>query len=459
MYRELKYIIRRIIVGVGIALILFLIKSNVFAMQVSNYGIGASETVIDNLNTTYVKNILGNPWAIHSGTNGYIIGTFAIQKVDGTATSINVFPKQVYVNTNTDPTSYVCEVGSAMTGNSTFNGGTFTYKCPVKMGTSGITALVFEFQSVQTNFNSSYRLSIGSLMSYEIVENASVNVDTSSTTNAVNNQTQSIINNQNQNNQAIINNQNSNTQDIIDNQNANSQAEIESQKVCNNYDKNSISTDNNYLGNNGHMLSSISFGITNYLSISSSSEISFTRQNAVYYCYYNVNKTLISCSNNYSSVSIPSTASYVRFSIYKPENRPLVKICSSGNQAIANGQQEINNTLNNDNVEGASSEASSFFDDFQSDSHGLSGIVTAPLRLIESLSSSSCSSLVLPLPFVSQNVTLPCMSTVYNQFPTFYSLWQLITTGMIAYFILVNLFGKVHDLQNPNNDRIEVLNL
>lgn len=132
---------------------------------------------------------------------------------------------------------------------------------------------------------------------------------------------------------------------------------------------------------------------------------------------------------------------------------------NSNTDRIIQSQNDINNSLKDDNVDDANNQASSFFDNFQSSSHGLSGIVSAPLRLITSLSSSSCSSLVLPLPFVNQNAVLPCMSTIYNQFPTFYNLWQLITTGIIAYYILLRLFSKVHDLQNPNNDRIEVLNL
>lgn len=138
------------------------------------------------------------------------------------------------------------------------------------------------------------------------------------------------------------------------------------------------------------------------------------------------------------------------------DNQNTQSIINSQNNTT-NAVNDVNDTLNDDNV--SSSTGSSFFNDFQSDSHGLSGIVTAPLRLIQSLSSSTCSSLVLPLPFVSENATLPCMSIIYNQFPTFYSLWQLITTGLIAYWVLIKIFGHVKGMQNPTDDRIEVFNL
>lgn len=102
----------------------------------------------------------------------------------------------------------------------------------------------------------------------------------------------------------------------------------------------------------------------------------------------------------------------------------------------------------------------SFFSDFQSDSHGLSGIITAPIRLLNSLSSSTCSPLIFPLPFVNNNVSLPCMSSIYSSyFPTFLTLYQLITTGLIGYWVLIKLFGHVKGMQDPKDDRIEVLDL
>lgn len=127
---------------------------------------------------------------------------------------------------------------------------------------------------------------------------------------------------------------------------------------------------------------------------------------------------------------------------------------------IKNNTKETNDLIKSDNVDNASSQGSSFFNDFSSNApQGLSGIISSPLRLITSLSSSTCSPLTFPLPFVNQNASLPCMSTIYSQFPEFYSIWQIITTGLIGYWVCVNLFRVVKGLQDPGNDRIEVLDL
>ena len=138
----------------------------------------------------------------------------------------------------------------------------------------------------------------------------------------------------------------------------------------------------------------------------------------------------------------------------------IIQNNNSNTQAIVDSQQDINNTLNDSNVDSASSQASNFFGSFTSNSHGLSGIITAPLRLIQSLSTATCNPLEFDLPFVEEHVVLPCMRGIYeNYFGVFFSLWQLITTGVISYNICINLYSKVRNLQNPNNDRIEVLNL
>lgn len=122
--------------------------------------------------------------------------------------------------------------------------------------------------------------------------------------------------------------------------------------------------------------------------------------------------------------------------------------------------KKINDSINNTNTDDAEDKGGGFFDDFQSDSHGLSGVITSPLRLLNSFTTSSCQPLSFHLPIVHDNVSLPCMKSIYeNRFGVFFSLWQLITTGLISYNVMINLYSKIRNLQNPNNDRIEVLNL
>ena len=121
---------------------------------------------------------------------------------------------------------------------------------------------------------------------------------------------------------------------------------------------------------------------------------------------------------------------------------------------------DVNNSINNNDVTDAEDSAGGFFNDFTTDTHGLTAVITAPLSLISSITSSSCSPLVIPLPYVDKNLTLPCMGTIYsNYFGPFLSIYQMITFGIVAYWVLVRIFNLVKDFKNPDHDEIEVLDL
>lgn len=123
-------------------------------------------------------------------------------------------------------------------------------------------------------------------------------------------------------------------------------------------------------------------------------------------------------------------------------------------------QKKTNETLKDDNTQGAQDSAGGFFNDFTTDTHGLTAIITSPLSLISSITSSSCSPLVIPLPYVDKDLTLPCMGAIYsNYFGSFLSIYQIITFGIVAYWVLVRLFNLVKDFKNPDHDEIEVLDL
>lgn len=126
------------------------------------------------------------------------------------------------------------------------------------------------------------------------------------------------------------------------------------------------------------------------------------------------------------------------------------------NQNINN----INDSINNDDVDESSSEYADFFSDFSANTHGLTGIITAPLNAIQSLSSKTCSPLVLPLPFVNQNLTLPCMRSIYDQyFGNFMIIYDIVTLGIVSYWVCVRIFALVKDFKNPDHDEVEVMDL
>lgn len=99
--------------------------------------------------------------------------------------------------------------------------------------------------------------------------------------------------------------------------------------------------------------------------------------------------------------------------------------------------------------------------DMTTDTHGLTSIITAPLTLIGQMTSATCSSISLPLPYLNnKNLTLPCMGPIYSTyFSQFSVLYQLITTGFICYWVIVNFLNRVKGFKDPDKDRIEVLDL
>lgn len=138
------------------------------------------------------------------------------------------------------------------------------------------------------------------------------------------------------------------------------------------------------------------------------------------------------------------------------QNNETNKKLDETNKELGN----LNDSLNNSDSSGATSEASEFFSGFTTDTFGLTSIITAPLNLIGSITSSTCTPLGLPLPYVNKTLELPCMSSIYSQyFGSFFTLYQTITFGVIAYWVCVRIFNLVKDFKNPDHDEIEVLDL
>ena len=77
------------------------------------------------------------------------------------------------------------------------------------------------------------------------------------------------------------------------------------------------------------------------------------------------------------------------------------------------------------------------------------------------MSSATCSPIVLPLPFMTnKNLTLPCMRPIYDQhFGAFMQLYDVITFGIVGYWVCVRIFTLVKDFKNPEHDEVEVMDL
>lgn len=105
-------------------------------------------------------------------------------------------------------------------------------------------------------------------------------------------------------------------------------------------------------------------------------------------------------------------------------------------------------------------ENSNFFTNFRTNFHGLSDIISTPLYAIKKLNTGVCSPLEIPIPYTDKNISLPCMTTVYqNNMPEILNIWQIVTNGLIAYYIILDLFRIVKSFKEPEEDKIEVVDL
>ena len=107
---------------------------------------------------------------------------------------------------------------------------------------------------------------------------------------------------------------------------------------------------------------------------------------------------------------------------------------------------------------------SDLFTNFTTKDYGLSSIITAPIPLLQTLNNASCSTIELPLGMFGgqhdNRLILPCMAPIYSSmFGQFFTLYQSITTGFIAYYVGLAYFNKIKQLKDPDNDDIEVVDL
>lgn len=447
MSDNLVYILKRVAIGVGIALILAFLKGglilNTHAKEISSIfnqiPDGNSQTV--NNMTQYVNfNFNSGHWS--NWGYGILRFNFSIIKVGGSSLAPLVVPS------NVSATNYACDVSSTSTSNSTFTGSTYSASCPMIMGQNGLEFISIVLTDNQQNEQGVYRITIGSLLTFEKIED--VTLDTSSTNSAINNQTQ----NDNNNTQSIINNQNSNKQDIINNQNSNTDKQIDSQKVCKKIDKANISYDNHFLYDGGEIRENNDFGITDFIPINTSTiKVLSIRSGTASTCFYNVNKSVISCIRNTNLVldeflDIPPQASFVRFSINKLENKPTYNLCTNGNQALEN-------TLNDDSID--SSGADSFFGNFNFGDDTLSSVITAPLRFFNRMT-DSCTP--LKLTWLNTDINIPCGTTIFwerEDVSTFRLFWNILFGGVAIYYLSLKLYKVVHNAIDPQNDNIETV--
>lgn len=116
---------------------------------------------------------------------------------------------------------------------------------------------------------------------------------------------------------------------------------------------------------------------------------------------------------------------------------------------------DLNSSLKNSDVD----TNSSFFSNFTTTDHGISGIITAPLRAINKLT-SACQPVTFSV--LEEPIELPCGDTLFwnkEGVQSFRLIWNILVGGPILFALLKKLFKVVESLKNPDDDRIEVMDL
>lgn len=91
---------------------------------------------------------------------------------------------------------------------------------------------------------------------------------------------------------------------------------------------------------------------------------------------------------------------------------------------------------------------------------GLQDVIIAPLAFIARIESVSCNPLILPMPYAINDITMPCMTPIYQQnFGQIFLIYQTILTGLFAYYVSLKAFGNIKEITNPRDDQIETVKL
>lgn len=143
------------------------------------------------------------------------------------------------------------------------------------------------------------------------------------------------------------------------------------------------------------------------------------------------------------------------FKLYSSATQEQINSINNVNDSINN----VNDSINNDNVDDSTNSASGFFSDFTNNDHGLSGIVTAPLNAVNAMLSNQC---VAPSgTYKGKTFSFPCGNILWDKDTTgqFKLFINLIYGGFLCFGIVKSLFKDVNNLKNPDNDKVEVIDL
>lgn len=125
---------------------------------------------------------------------------------------------------------------------------------------------------------------------------------------------------------------------------------------------------------------------------------------------------------------------------------------------VNNSVNDVKDSITDSNVDDSTSTGSDFFSGFTTESHGLTGIVSSPLRLINSMT-NQCSTVTID--FRGTPLNLPCGSYLFDRedVKPFVQIYNTIVGGLLAYGCARGIYKRVEDFKDPDNSKVEVLDL
>lgn len=234
----------------------------------------------------------------------------------------------------------------------------------------------------------------------------------------------------------------------------------ENQKVCTVYDRNNIFTDKYYLNSSGVVSGQdTSAGITDYINIYNGSvEVlnPITYNTGYSTCFYNINKSLLSCvtNNNFTNpVSIPNNAYYIRATINKGNNLPTFKVCHNGNQVINDSINGLNDSINNDDIDdNGIGNAFDSFNDYLDDNSTITQLITLPITLYTAILNNlngTCSPFNLGQLY-GEDLILPCINISQYLGNSLWTMIDIIISGFAVYAIskkMIKVFNNFSSLR------------
>lgn len=119
---------------------------------------------------------------------------------------------------------------------------------------------------------------------------------------------------------------------------------------------------------------------------------------------------------------------------------------------------DVNDSITNSDITGSQGTANGFFNNFNTeDNGGISAIVTAPLKAINSMVEGTCQPLTAT--WRGKTISLPCGTEFWNKMAPIRTFLNVLEGGIICYGILIDLYKMINRMKDPEDDRVEVMKL